>query len=87
MESEIAQNLHPPDIKEKIMKIQQQYGPIFLARTESGDVTSVILPEEAHEHMEPDEIRKIEDYIVQASNKNNDPEPVQEESQDFEMSQ
>jgi len=83
----LLENQHPPDMKEEIMKIQQQYGPIFLARTESGVVTSVILPEEAHEHMEPDEIQKIEDYIVQASNKVNDPEPVQEESQDFEMSQ
>jgi hypothetical protein len=87
-ESELAQKLRPPDImKKEIEKIQQQYGPIFLARTEAGTVTSVILPEEAHENMKPEEIQKIEDYIVQASNKSCESDPVQEKSLDFELSQ
>lgn len=89
-ESDLIQNQRPPDMdmEEKIQEIQQKYGGIGIARRVSdGLVTSVIMPEEAKKHISPEELQKIEDYIVMASNKVSAHEPIQEEVQDLEMSQ
>jgi len=75
-------------LKETIREIQRE-SPIFLTRNDEGIVTSVILPEEAREKLKPEEIAKIEDYIIRASSKGSDPEPTQieEQSPDMEMQQ
>jgi hypothetical protein len=69
---------------ERINKITK-YGQIFFARNEDGIVTTVILPEEAKAHFKPEELQDAENYIIQTSNKRKEPEPVQEENQDFEI--
>lgn len=73
-------------LKEKIREIQRE-SPIFLTRNDEGIVTSVILPEESHDKLTPEEITKVEDYIIRASSKSFDPEPTQieEQSPGFEM--
>lgn len=87
-ESDFIQNQRPPDMEEKIQHINQKYGTIYVARSsEDGLVTSVVMPEEAKKHIRPEELQEIENYIVQASNKLSEQVPVQEETQDFELSQ
>lgn len=87
-ESDLIQNQRPPDMEEKIQDIQQKYGSICIARrVEDGLVTSVVMPEEAKKHIQPEELQEIENYIVKESNKLFEQEPVQEETEDFELSQ
>ncbi len=83
-DSQITQNQRPPDMAEQIKEITK-YGQILFARNEDGIVTTVVLPEEAKDHFKPEELQDAEDYIIRSSNKQKEPEPVQEEIHDFDM--
>jgi hypothetical protein len=74
-------------IKNQIQEIRQ-YGPILFTREGDGEVTGVILPEEAHDVLSPEECTKVEDFILHIISENYEPESAQmeEQSPEFELS-
>lgn len=73
-------------MKQKILEIQQNYGQIFFTKDEvRGNITTVILPQEAHSSMSREEIKEVERYIASAGSRKPAVEPVEENAMEMEQ--
>ncbi|TQI68566.1 DUF4406 domain-containing protein [Clostridium sp. KNHs216] len=73
-------------MKQKILEIQENYGQIFFTKDEvRGNITSVILPQEAHSSMSEKDVKEVERYIAFAGSRKHAEAPVEENTMEMEQ--